>query len=727
MINSPSFYICGIKDFITNKFARQKSTFSSAVSTMPQSVDREIALIAKKVANNEMKESTALWAITLIAHKVAKQKIAHEVAKQKIRHEIVVENQAVFKKAAEQSSKENSQRSFRLRPILKTLLLGVSLLPTFRLSRNVAEESADPTGSEIGSAGFFKPQPGLSNLVTSSFSNATIATIATNISNSTGDEENTTTPQLEINRDTSIYPFQDVYLPIEDLSPATTQTFVVEDSLLNKSELPDSTEAAKEFTEVVKILKSERYKERFGLKSIQDKNKNTIFEGEWDGYVVKEGFGKFLLEDGSVFVGHVHLGLPLGKGERLWKGDKEDYTATGYGTLSFEGEKTYRGDIQNHVASGYGEIYSKDGNLVAEGHFKNNELVREIRNVELDEGQLYRGEVNQEGKPNGVGAVFSDAGLVFRKFIDGKETFSHSKPKNSEVLLLSSYSLDEVSYNKGVAENHLKYADKHRYHFLSVGEKFSENLCKTTSLQKWFEWLSSQDKAEWNKITGMLNAIVLLDRNKIPEKYKKHVPEYFVWLEESAVITNLSVKIKDVVDHYAQKNPASSVFVTENVNKNLKLDTGVIFVKNSEDSRFVFSEIWNGKSSLQIKEEGVFRKFIELNGFKTKEFVSVIPARDPEKEYGGINTIYRSAHWEIDPKLAVDSRLEHSITNINEYLHDSKDGQWTVGDFIGHVSGMPNNGIRIERHPTKKQNFPVGEIENLREKHVQQLIDSVGS
>ena len=446
---------------------------------------------------------------------------------------------------------------------------------------------------------------------------------------------------------------------------------------------------------------------------LRDKKGNVIREGKWRRGVLVDGVGKLLLDTSSVFIGPIRDGAPCGKGSKKSVSGEEEYIANGYGTLALENSEIFVGDSDDHFPSGYGEIISKTGDL-REGIFHKNILKKQILTQPFSSSEIFRGEVDEKGQPHGFGVVFSEKGMFFGNFVQGKLVSDRPTEKSTNMLLFSAYTPERAEFNKKVIDNHKAYSEKHGYHYV----EFTENLAKNLDV------LSTQNKPEtrayFSKIAGMLRLLHLLDPQKIPEKYRNYLPKEFVWLDDDAVITKQSVKMEDIVDYYSPAHSPFHIFLTQDIYYKFgyDLNTAVLFVKNSKESRSVFSEIWSrrhkktengdtyGTCEKQscLHEQAALQDLVKLQEYDASKYVRIIPQRDPKDPVGGwgINTFHRKSHYDLTQKKSLD------------YEADPKELQWKEGDFLGQATGMAADGCL-----QKNINFP----QNLRQIFIDRLIE----
>lgn len=454
-----------------------------------------------------------------------------------------------------------------------------------------------------------------------------------------------------------------------------------------------------------------------GLGALKDKEGRIVREGKWSEGVLEDGKGTVVLDEHSLFVGPIRDGLPAGTGIRRFEGGEEPYIVEGYGTLPLENGDIFVGNIEGHRPAGYGEIRSREGGLIKEGIFHGAELVKEIKTLPF-EGSTFRGEVDNQGKPDGFGVVFSEEGMFFGTFEHGTLMGERPQPKKSDMLLFTSYTENRASFNQPVIGNHEAYAEKHGYHYV----KFVENLANN------FEATYTQEPGQtlpyWSKNAGMLRLLNLLAPQKFPEEVRKYLPKELIWLDDDAVFTNMGIKIEDVVNHYAPPESQTHLFLTQDIMHEIGFDlnTALLFTRNSPESRLVFSEIWNrrlkkvGESAYRncpdqscLHEQAALQDLKKLDTYNTSKYVRVIPQRDFNDPAGGwgVNTFHRA-----------NRHFDGTRNQYLDYSVDDHTGRWKEGDFIGQATGMASKGA------LRDEEGRLGETQNLRELYMKQLVDA---
>lgn len=450
-----------------------------------------------------------------------------------------------------------------------------------------------------------------------------------------------------------------------------------------------------------------------GMGRLEDKEGNVISEGKWEKGILVDGKGMVLLDEDSIFIGPIRDNLPAGVGIKRSSSGEEDYVVEGYGRLQLENGNAYIGSIENHQPSGYGEIRSEKGELIQEGIFRGKELVKAVRTLSLNKGEMFRGEVDSEGRPDGFGVVFSEKGLSFGHFKEGKRLGSPTRPQKAPMLLFTSFTGNRAAFNKPVVDNHKAYAEKHGYHYVEFIENLAadfESMCT--------EGTEKQTLPYWSKIAGMLRLLNLLDPSKFPKEVQAYLPKELIWLDDDAVFTNKGVKVEDVVNHYSPPGSQTHLFLTQDSMhaQGFDLNTALLFTRNSPESRSIFSTIWNRRlKKVQggsygncpdqscLHEQAALQDLKKLPAYGIDKYVKVIPQRDALDPAGGwgINVFHRKSHMDSDRFRFLD-------------YDDPIETRWKEGDFIGQATGMASMGYL--RDGTGER--------NLREAFMLELVDA---
>lgn len=255
------------------------------------------------------------------------------------------------------------------------------------------------------------------------------------------------------------------------------------------------------------------------------------------------------------------------------------------------------------------------------------------------------------------------------------------------ICIFTSYTTDNptrLAMSESVAENQRAYAKKQGYEYLVYRENMAVELSPEEGQSK--TWLPY-----WSKIAGI---------NKIlnnQETALKNAPEWIVWIDDDALITNENIKAQEIIDHYAPEGSEINFFVTEDsmshVRKDIPLNSAVLFIKNNDWSREFFQAVWemrtkpappDGKhtygecpNQVCLHEQQAITDLMRGSNDWLKH-IKVIRQRDRDDPVGGwgINTFHRWNHF--------DSRRCQRFN----YDNDASGTRWKKGDFIGQCTGL---------------------------------------
>ena len=155
-----------------------------------------------------------------------------------------------------------------------------------------------------------------------------------------------------------------------------------------------------------------------------------------------------------------------------------------------------------------------------------------------------------------------------------------------KLLIFTSYTKDNpvrAEMSRSVAKNQRDYARLYGYSYQEYPENLAVELNEQGEVIK--SWLPY-----WSKIAGI---------NRILNHEEKGIntdPDWIVWMDDDAVVTNPKIKMEDVIYHYKGQDEQTYFIVTEDSqsqkNKNIPLNSAILFIKNNEWSRDFFKKIW---------------------------------------------------------------------------------------------------------------------------------------
>lgn len=130
--------------------------------------------------------------------------------------------------------------------------------------------------------------------------------------------------------------------------------------------------------------------EKFGKGCKYYSGTNGNYDGQWKSDK-KDGQGKYYYgEEGDVYQGQWNNDMIHGFGKYAWadgsyyEGEHHCDTFNGFGVMRYSDGFVYKGRFENDVRNGYGKLYNDKGELVDQGNYIDDVLVREVF-VEIDE------------------------------------------------------------------------------------------------------------------------------------------------------------------------------------------------------------------------------------------------------------------------------------------------------------------------------------------------------
>lgn len=185
-----------------------------------------------------------------------------------------------------------------------------------------------------------------------------------------------------------------------------------------------------------------------------------------------------------------------------------------------------------------------------------------------------------------------------------------------------------------IFENRTKYADTNGY------------LCKI------YNHRLSDRPASWDKIRVCL------------EQMEQNTPEdveYFMWIDADAVVANMDTKIEDIIS----KTPDACFIVGEMFDG---LNCGTFIVKNCEESRLFFEEVW--------KQE----QFIYNTWWEQMAIIHLLQESYPIKWSKVHNRVINSRYYPDCENHPI------ALCKIPDY-YDNPESLYKDGDFIIHMPG----------------------------------------
>ena len=250
-----------------------------------------------------------------------------------------------------------------------------------------------------------------------------------------------------------------------------------------------------------------------------------------------------------------------------------------------------------------------------------------------------------------------------------------------DVTLVTGYTSDNsirLKMSKKVVENQFVYANRQGYHYL----EYKENLAVGY-------------EPYWSKIK-IIND--WLDKNKNDTANK-----WLVWLDDDMIIMDSSIKVEDLVNKYAGHGEsiivAKDAISWNNGDPQTSINTGVLFVKNTQESRNFFQEVWKQKDKEftyfedytiktttlgQCKDQKCLHEQAAMaNLLENQEYISVINQRNQDNI--GINSFIRERQY---------FSQRSGKPYYSDYNNDPLSSVASPGDFAAQCTGIPIQGKR---------------------------------
>ena len=250
-----------------------------------------------------------------------------------------------------------------------------------------------------------------------------------------------------------------------------------------------------------------------------------------------------------------------------------------------------------------------------------------------------------------------------------------------DVTLVTGYTSDNsirLKMSKKVVENQFAYANRQGYHYL----EYKENLAVGY-------------EPYWSKIK-IIND--WLDKNKNDTANK-----WLVWLDDDMIIMDSSIKVEDLVNKYARHGEsiivAKDAISWNNGDPETSINTGMLFVKNTQESRNFFQEVWKQKDKEftyfedytiktttlgQCKDQKCLHEQAAMaNLLENQEYISVINQRNQDNI--GINSFIRERQY---------FSQRSGKPYYSDYNNDPLSSVASPGDFAAQCTGIPIQGKR---------------------------------
>lgn len=288
----------------------------------------------------------------------------------------------------------------------------------------------------------------------------------------------------------------------------------------------------------------------------------------------------------------------------------------------------------------------------------------------------------------------------------------HADHEKSKICLLTAYTSDNserLEMSQKVAANQRDYSNLKGYDYL----EYTNNLAVETdpvtgSTIKWEPY--------WSKIAAV-NKILNSKESALEDK-----PEWIIWLDDDAVITNPDINMEDVIAHYTKGQQDLNFFVTtdsmSHILQGIPLNSAVLFIKNNDWSRKFFAKVWEmrktrvpGESYTYgncphqscLHEQQAITDLLKYEEFKSH--ARIIPQRDPFYPVG-INTFVRENH--------IDLNRHNMFLN---YDGDKASTRGQEGDFIQQCTGLATRAKKVDAQGNRELG-----VRNLRLECINKLL-----
>lgn len=272
--------------------------------------------------------------------------------------------------------------------------------------------------------------------------------------------------------------------------------------------------------------------------------------------------------------------------------------------------------------------------------------------------------------------------------------------QNPRICVFTSYSAhtqERMQASRMVANNQQAFSEKNGYTY----RVYEENLALETDPE-------AGDVAfepYWSKIAG-INMIL---NNQEPSI--KDEPEWIVWMDDDAIISNPDFRFEDVLHHYTSlQEDLNFIVTTDSLSQAIEsvpLNSAVLFIRNNDWSRDFFRQVWEMRNTKVegkpytygtcpnqecLHEQQAITNLLFTHP-ELAEHARIIPQRDyfDPVEGWGINTFRRESHYDV----VRNQHLEYS-------------GDWyraRAGDFIQQCTGLAIKGYTRENKNIRNLRF----------------------
>jgi len=179
-------------------------------------------------------------------------------------------------------------------------------------------------------------------------------------------------------------------------------------------------------TTILKFNQDDKIVQEYGMGNAiimynsSKKVKKRYSDGTYEGNLInnkREGYGRFIFDDGTIYEGEFFGDKLNGKGKMVWKngglyeGNFLDSKRHGYGKLKWPNGDIYEGEFKNGNPHGIGKLNLINGGIY-EGEYEDGKRTGSGK-FKWPNGDIYEGEF-VDGNPQGIGKLIRKDGSEFK-------------------------------------------------------------------------------------------------------------------------------------------------------------------------------------------------------------------------------------------------------------------------------------------------------------------------
>lgn len=264
--------------------------------------------------------------------------------------------------------------------------------------------------------------------------------------------------------------------------------------------------------------------------------------------------------------------------------------------------------------------------------------------------------------------------------LDDADSSGNDSLQMKTIRIFTSYTTDNperLSLSRKVANNHSEYCTKHGYDYKVYERNLADLGYFDTSLPY------------WSKIAG-INEI-------LAKRSGKELPSWIVWLDDDAIVLNESIKMDEFIHNHGGSDPNTHVIITSDVpHAGTKVNTGVLMVRNSEESKRFFNELFQMRHKKIYKNSGWTTYSQCPNQICLHEQEAMHDLLNQQPEYRKIVKIIPQTD-ENGIGVNTFERFNHIDDRRNMYLNyngDPASSRCKPQDFICQCTGLATRGRR---------------------------------